>query len=129
MNFRAYLWTMTLITFIAWGGWVYVLFMIDPSEAGWLGLALFYITLFAALIGTFAVSGALYRVLILRRKEVVSREVRITFRHAVMVSLIGIVSLALSAKDLLQTWMLVGMIVVAGVIEYISLLMQESRRS
>lgn len=129
MNFRAYLWTMTLITIVAWGGWAYVLWSVNPAEAGWLGLILFYITLFAALIGTFAVSGSLYRVLILKHKEVISREVRITFRHAVMVSLIGIVCLALSAKEMLHYWVLLGLVTAAGVIEYVFLLMQESRRS
>ena len=128
MTFRSYLWLLGLTTALAWAGWLFVIWMVDPEEAGWVGLGLFYITLFSALIGTFAVAGAAYRVLMLRRRDVVSREVRITFRHAVMVSLVGIVSLALSAKDLFNIWALLIMVVAVGVIEYIFLLVQESRR-
>ena len=42
MNFRTYLWCMAVITLVAWSGWLFVLFTIDPSEAGWLGLILHY---------------------------------------------------------------------------------------
>jgi len=128
MTFRAYLWLMGLTTAFAWAGWLFVIFRIDPEEAGALGLGLFYITLFTALIGTIAVIGAAYRVLVLRRKDVVSREVRITFRHAVMVSLVGILGLALAALGWLRWWVLLGLVVAVGVIEYIFLLVQESRR-
>ncbi|MFA6429085.1 MAG: hypothetical protein WCV84_01135 [Patescibacteria group bacterium] len=129
MTFRAYLWLMGIMTVVAWFGWGFVVSRIDPDEAGIIGLLIFYITLFAALIGTFAVGGAMYRVILRGRSEVVFREVRITFRHAVMVSFVGLVSLALSAKDWLSGWVLLGLVVGVGMVEYLFLLVQESHRN
>lgn len=93
-----------------------------------MGLFLFYLTLFAALIGTMAVFGVLYRVMILKRKDVVSREVKITFRHSILLSIVGIVSLALSAANRLNPWIVGALFLIVGVVEYGFLLVQESRR-
>ena len=129
MSFKWYMWCMSLATLLAWAGWVMVLFTIDPMESGITSLILFYLTLFVAMIGTLSVFGVLYRVRFLKRDQLLIREVRIAFRHAVMLSSVGIVSLALSAQGLLTWWNFLALFVGVGIIEYIFLLMQESRRS
>ena len=128
MHFKMYLWFMGAGTLLAWIGWLLVLFNIDQQEAGFLGLALFYLTLFVALIGTLATVGVLYRVKLLKRKELLSREVKISFRHGVMLSLVAVISLALSAQALLFWWNFIALIILVSAIEYGFLLVHESRR-
>ncbi len=128
MTFSTYLFTMGGTTLLAWLGWLVVLFRLDPIETGIIGLLLFYITLFAALVGTIAVAGVLYRVLVLKRQQIVMREVRISFRHGVMLAFVAVATLALSAQNLLVWWNMVGLFTVLCVVEYVFVAMEESRR-
>lgn len=128
MTFSVYLWTMAATTLLAWVGWLVVLFRLDPVETGIPGLFLFYITLFAALMGTIAVVGVLYRVLVLKRQEIVMREVRISFRHSIMLAFVAVATLALSAQNVLVWWNILGLFAVLGVVEYVFVAMEESRR-
>jgi hypothetical protein len=104
MSFRAFLWMMLLGTLVAWGGFAYVLLMVDPFESGLPGLLLFYVTLFASCVGLFSLCGLLYRVLYLRRNEIVIREVKVAFRHAILFAFVTVASLALSAGNLFTWW-------------------------
>ncbi len=128
MTFPMYLWSMGGTTLLAWVGWLTVLFRLDPGETGIMGLVLFYITLFAALVGSIAVGGVLYRVLFLKRQQIVMREVRISFRHGIMLAFVAVATLALSAQNLLIWWNVLGLFAVLGVIEYVFVSMEESRR-
>ena len=128
MSFAMFLWVMGGTSLVALGGWLYVLAFVDPVEAGWLGLLLFYITLYSACIGIFAMLGVFYRVRFRGRSDVMSREVKVAVRHAVMFATVFVVSLALSAKNLLTWWNLAALFAVIGLIEYTFLLVQESRR-
>lgn len=128
MSFAAFLWLMGGTSLVALGGWLYVLAFVDPLESGWLGLVLFYVTLYAACIGIFSMIGLLFRVQFRGRHDVMSREVKIAVRHAVMFATVFVVSLALSAKNLLTWWNLAALFAVVGLIEYAFLLVQESRR-
>lgn len=128
MSFQTYLWTMAITSVLAWAGWVMVLFRVDPSETGIVGLFLFYVTLFAGLVGTLAVGGVLYRVYFLKRHQVVMREARISFRHSLFLSFVAVASLTLSAQALLTWWNMLGLFTLVGVVEYVFVAMEESRR-
>lgn len=128
MELKDFLLIMTIGTALSWGSWVYVLFQVDPQEAGLTGLVLFYVTLFAACVGTLAILGSVYRVVLRKRHHLVTREVRISFRHALMVSLAAIMALILSTQN---HWSWMAFIILAGVVglvEYLFLLVQESHR-
>lgn len=129
MTFRAFAWSMGGATGLALTAWLYVLFTVDPFISGWIGLLLFYTTLLATSIGAWCLCGVIYRIFILKRQEVMSREVRIAFRHAVLLSVAGVCSLALSAQNWLNIWFFIGLLVLIGSIEYMFLLVQESHRS
>lgn len=116
-------------TVLAWGGWALVIYRVDPVEAGLAAFVLFYATLLVALAGTLTILGLVYRVGLMKRRDVLSREVRIAVRHAILLSTVAVVTLALSAQGTLRWWSLLGLFVAAGIIEYLSLLIQESRRS
>lgn len=115
-------------TLLAWMGWMLVLNTIDQQETGLPGLGLFYLTLFVSLVGTLATLGVLYRVRMLKQHQLLSREVKISFRHGVMLSLVAVISLALSAQSLLFWWNFIALIIFVAAIEYGFLLVNESRR-
>ena len=106
-----------------------VVWNIHPLQAGLGGLAIFYLTLCLALMGTLTLFGVLYRVLLSHRKDVIAREVRVAFRHAVFLSLVSTGALVLSGQGGLRWWMIAMMILGISGIEYLFLLREESRRS
>lgn len=124
-----YLVFMTLATILSWGAWVLVLNTTNPQEAGTAGFLVFYFTLLLSLVGTLTLFGTAYRVLFLRREGVMAREVRIAFRHAVLLSISAIVALVLSAQGWLTWWALLLLLVAMSVVEYVFLLREEGRRS
>jgi len=128
MSFRSYLFLMALCTLLAWIAWVLIMLNVNPEEAGAGGFILFYITLTTGLIGSLSLAGILYRVVLRNRKDVVIREVKTSFRHAVLLSLVAILALILSAQGKLHWWVLVVLIIVASVIEYVSLMLHGARR-
>ena len=128
MSFKWYLILMGFGTALAWVAWVIIVQGVNPDEAGAIGLIFFYSTLYLAFTGTLSLAGLMYRVGIRKRDEVLSREVKTTFRHAVLLSLIGIGSLWFSAQGLLRWYTLFVLIGSVVLIEYIFLLIQEARR-
>jgi hypothetical protein len=129
MGYKPFIWLMVGATVAAFAGWSYILFYVDPGEAGITGFLLFYLTLFACCVGMLTLAGVVVRVHIRGRKATAFREVRVAFRHGVLLSSVAILSLALSANGLLNIWWFLGFVIVVGGLEYASLLMHESRRS
>jgi hypothetical protein len=129
MDFSAYIRLMALATVLAWLSWVFVLFRIDPTEAGFASIILFYSTLFLAFVGSFATLGTLFRSRIQKGGQVLSRDVRIAFRHAVLVSMAGLLCLFLAAEHLLTWWNFLGLFIAVGCLEYVFLVVQEGKRS
>lgn len=103
MTFRGYLAVMALATIAAWLSWIIVLVAIDPSQAGSLGFAFFYLTLCCALTGTVATAGALIRAW-MRREELLTRHASTSLRHGVLVSALAFASLMLLPRGLLTWW-------------------------
>ena len=119
---------MGLSTFFAWVGWVIVVLNVNPTESGVMGFILFYVTLTTGLVGAFALVGTLCRVVLLKHRDVLIREVRISFRHAILLSAVAVSALALSAQGQWRWWILIVLISVASLLEYIALVVQQSRR-
>ncbi len=69
MSLKDFLLLMGVATALAWGSWIYVLFQVDPHETGLMGFVLFYVTLFASLVGTMAILGSVYRVVLRKRQQ------------------------------------------------------------
>lgn len=120
---------MSVATVLAWLAWVSVLQNVNPDEAGWLGHAAFYVTLFIALVGLASLLGTIIRVHLLKRSQLVLREVKIAVRHGVLLSLMAVVSLLLSLIGWFTWWSFALLLAVLGAVEYTSLLVQESKRS
>ncbi|MFA5185325.1 MAG: hypothetical protein WC551_02470 [Patescibacteria group bacterium] len=129
MSFRTYIYLMAIGTLMAWVGWGIVVLNVNPVESGALGFGMFYLTLLMGLLGIITLFELLIRLYALKRRDVVIREVKVSFRHAVWLSLVSILSLVFSSQGWLSWWVLIVFIVVAAVLEYVSLIIQHSRRS
>lgn len=128
MTFRSYLVFMSIATAFAWGAWAFVLETVNPYETNAFGVIFFFVTLFLGITGIVAIIGSLFRVLVLRRKDVIIREVKVAFRHAILLSSIAVLSLFFLKQQLFHWWVFIVLIAVACVVEYVSLLLQQSRR-
>lgn len=106
----------------------YVIFNVNPDESGLMGLTAFYIALYASLVGLLSIAGIIFRVHIRQRKQTAFREVRIAFRHALMLSGVAVIALILSSSGWLAWWNFLLLLAAVGTLEYVFLTIQESRR-
>lgn len=67
MTLKNYLFVMSALTAVCWGIFMFVAGLIDPVATNWLGFSLFYLSLFLALSGTFALFGFLFRLIALKK--------------------------------------------------------------
>ncbi|MBP7133934.1 hypothetical protein KBA73_01835 [Patescibacteria group bacterium] len=128
MGFRSFLLLMSFATLLAWLAWGVVLFEVNPLESGVLGLVLFYLTLFAASIGTFFLLGVGYRLWIGSQQMLLTREVQTSFRQSILLALVGVTSLAFSASGRWSWGIFLIMIVITLAIEYAFTVVQSSKR-
>jgi len=115
-------------TTLAWVGWIIVLNIINPEEAGIAGLIFFFALLFLALLGTISILGLLYRIGIRKRTDMVMREVRVAFRHALLLSGIAVIALWFSSQDWLRWYAIVGFMLFVAAVEYVFLVFIEAER-
>lgn len=126
MTLRQYFFWMIVSTALSWLGWLSVVWMVDPAEAGLLGLFLFYATLSLAFIGTFSVLGLGFRALA-RRQEPVSRHAATSFRQSVLLTCLMAGSLALQSRSLLTWWNLLLFIGTITVLEFFLISVRSGR--
>ncbi len=117
MHLRHYLILMSLGTGLCWASLVFIIWSINPFDAGVLTLAFFYFALFLAILGSFSVLGFLIRRLIIKNDEIVFRHVKKTFRQSIVVSVFVIVALLLAHAGFLAWWNSIILIILFGVIE------------
>ena len=108
---------MFLATVFCWGAWALVLFFVNPKNAGWLGLLMFYLSMFLGLLGIFSIFGFVIRYLI-KKQEFVYKQVKIAFRQGFMFALLLVGALFLQGERLLVWWNLALFIAVISVAEY-----------
>lgn len=127
MTFKQYLFFMSLGTFAAVAAWVVVLQSINPVLAGVSGRLMFYITLFVALVGTFALVGTMIRVLVVHKKAIVSREVARAFRHSILFSSIIILNLLMASVEYMKWWTVLLTVLFVAFIELFFLTAKRGR--
>jgi hypothetical protein len=102
MTLKNYLILMSFSTLLCWGAFSYVLLSIDPYLTNWIGFLLFYICLFFALSGSFAVFGFLIRFVVLK-KDLVFHSVKTAFRQSFLFAFLVVAIFYLQSQNLL-TW-------------------------
>ena len=115
MTLKRYLILMSLATVLCCLAWLSVIFYINPQEAGLLGFSLFYISLFLALVGLFALVGCFIKIWFL--PQPIAKQVIVAFRQAIWFSILIIFCLVLQSQRLLAWWTIVLFIVLLALIE------------
>lgn len=95
MTLRNYLTSVGIATLATWVLVSVIVLSVNPFAAQPAVLAVFYLTLFLALSGTFALIGFVLRLGLLRRDRLVSFQVFVSFRQAVLLAALSILLLFL----------------------------------
>ncbi|MDO8581497.1 MAG: hypothetical protein Q7S16_01355 [bacterium] len=120
MTFRGYLFFMGAATVLCWSAVLAVLYAVDPSTSGVLGILLFYGSLLLALVGTLALFGIIVRKLLFR-EEPHFVHVAIAFRQSILFALLIVALLLFAHAQLLRWWLILVLITFFTVIEYLLL--------
>ncbi|MEK7452366.1 MAG: hypothetical protein AAB664_03425 [Patescibacteria group bacterium] len=120
MTFRAYLIIMTCVSLCAWVGWIVVLHAIDPTQSGFLGFVLFFLTMGTALLSTLTLLGTVFRIWI-HKEDVVYRQVVRSLRQGILFTVLFLAALELSALGLLVWWVIILLILITAFIEILLL--------
>jgi hypothetical protein len=128
MGYRYFVALMAMVSFVACALMVYVVTNVNPDEAGLMGFTAFYIALYASLVGLLSLTGILFRVHVRGRKQTAFREVRIAFRHGLLLAGVAVAALVLSSLGYLAWWNFLLLLAAVGTLEYVFLTIQESRR-
>jgi hypothetical protein len=128
MGYRSFVALMAMVSFVACALMVYVVTNVNPDEAGLMGFTAFYIALYASLVGLLSLTGIFFRVHVRGRKQTAFREVRIAFRHGLLLAGVAVAALVLSSLGYLAWWNFLLLLAGVGTLEYVFLTIQESRR-
>ncbi len=109
MSLRHYLVLLIVGTLACWSAWFVVLFNIDPTQSGFVGLAGFYASLFLAALGTFTVLGFVFRKAFLR-DPIAIHHIGVAVRQGLFLALAGVGALLLLGTGMF-TWWAVGLLV------------------
>lgn len=107
---------MIIVTVFMWLGWFFIILKIDPLTTDWVGLAFFYFTLGISVSGTLSIIGTVIRRWF-KPTELVSRQVLISFRQSIWLSLIIIIALILTANELFHLWIITLVIFIFAFLE------------
>ena len=118
MTLKQYLVFMSLATIVAWLVFGLVLFFIDPDSAALPVYAIFYISLFVALLGSMTLGGFFVRNKFLRQDEVVARQVGASLRQGFFFSFLITGSIYLQSKNLLVWWNVLLLILALTILEF-----------
>lgn len=106
MPLRSSLLLLVFGTALCWVAWSLVLFNIDPENSGFVGLASFYLSLFLALVGTFALLGFVAR-RALTDDPVAFRHIGVSMRQGLLFALVVVGALLLRGTRLYTWWSVV----------------------
>ena len=128
MSLSRYVLVMIFATLVAWGAFLLVLFNVDPYDGGVIGRALFLGSLFFALFGTLSIVGFLTRAR-WRKGVPLYWHVLNAFRQALLISLVGVISMTLQALRLLNLWNSVLLLLAATLLEIFFLTRKPRRQN
>ncbi|MBU4332154.1 hypothetical protein KKD19_02200 [Patescibacteria group bacterium] len=116
MSIKNYLSLMFLATVICWVAFGMVLNYIDPQEAGFVGFALFYISLLFSLTGLLSLVGLVFRSRF--SNAPVFQRVHASFRQAIWFSGLVVFLLFLQGLKVLEWWNIVLFVLFLALLEF-----------
>jgi hypothetical protein len=127
MNIRHYLVTIALSTLLCWVSWILVLVNIDPFATNALGFGFFYVSLFFALVGTWAIVLFFVYKGRWQNQAPLFSYVAKSFREAIIIALFLTVALYLWGEQWLSWW--TGSLLATAFVLVVSLFMSLTPRS
>ena len=127
MTFRQFITIMLIATGSLWLGWWWTVISIDPYGTNWLGMTLFYLTLFLSLVGTLTLAGVFFR----RRRmadAVLYQLVIISSRQSLLLALFFTALLFLQSQRMLHLWNGFLLIVVLFITEFLYVYKDHKRK-
>jgi len=103
MTLKKYLSIMTAMVIISWGALILVIYSVNPESTNWIGISLFYGSLFLAILGSSSLLGFIIRFIALKQR-LVFRLVGDAFRQSFFFSFFIVAILFFLSKDLF-TWL------------------------
>jgi len=125
MKLKHYLIWMSLGTMVSWCALLLVINYLNPEVAGNMGLTFFYLALLLSLTGTLTLLGFVWRYF-RRKDEILFRQIAVSFRQGVLLSVIVVLALFLQANGLLTWWNLLLLVLGLSLLEFLAL---SSRRT
>lgn len=104
MTFRQYIFSMFVGTLLSYISWAIVITSIDPLTAGFFGFTLFYLSAFTSLMGSLIIFSLLLRVYVIKRKLLLTKQVAISTRQAVLLAVVFVGALMLQSMKILNWW-------------------------
>lgn len=127
MNLRQYILIFIFGTLIAWSSWVIVLFNIDPVSSGFPALVIFYVTLFASLMGLFTTLSTVIRAYRFKEREL-EDIIIISLRQSLMLTILLEGTLILLSVEKLN-YLSIGIIIsVLATLEFIALTFKHGKK-
>ncbi len=120
MTLTKYVLIVLSATILAWVGFAVILSQINPETAGMDGFILFYVSLFLALLGSFALMGLSIR-LHTQQHHLPYYLVLLSFRQAIFFSVLVVGALLLQSHRVLYWWDMVLLVAVLTVLEFFAL--------
>ncbi len=111
MTLKKYLLMIGIGTALSWSAVALIVFGIDPTETQSIVFGALYFSLFLGLTGLLSIIGFLLRVWLLPKDFLLSRQVLVSFRQAVLLSLLAVIGLILQSRALLS-WFNASLIVI-----------------
>lgn len=108
---------MFLATLICWSAWAVVINSVNPETTNGVGFALFYTSLFLAIVGTAAIVGFIIRFAALRQ-ELVFRHVAVAFRQSFLLAALIVGALLLQSYRLLSWQNALYLVIAVTVLEF-----------
>lgn len=103
MSLSAYLWGIRLFTLLSLFAWLGILFAVDPGEAGMAGISLFFVSLFAWVLGcmTLFVTWMYKKAL---GETSAAHHLGMAFRQAFLLALYGVLVAFFQFRHILTWW-------------------------
>ena len=117
MSLKQYLIILGICTGLCWLGWLLVILLINPYQAGWMAFMFFYLSLAFALLGSFAIIGFMFRLRVLKKDEIAHKGINIASRQSVLFTVLILLALFLQSQRFLTWWNLVILALVVALVE------------
>lgn len=117
MTLKSYLILMLITTFVCWTAFLFVIWTVNPNEAGLMGFSLFYFSLLLSLVGTASIAGFVIRFIALKR-ELVFNSVKEAFRQSFLFAIFIVAILLLLSQNLFSWLNLILLVVGLSVLEF-----------